>query len=218
MHRLKHDLDGPVLSMSWAPNGTHLATLEKNPKSGQLALNIRSQADGKARQPQLPRGHGDPAGRLVARRQPDRAELPQRPGPRCSSTRTAGSCAAPLTALSGPVAWEPGGHRDRRPACAGVAIFDSLTGQRERTITGQEHKATAVSWATRGKVLLAGPPTVSTSGCSTRIPVRGCGACPGRRQKGTAATIPPVHYIGWLDSGRYLLEFRKHGAHCPAAT
>jgi hypothetical protein len=21
-----------------------------------------------------------------------------------------------------------------------------------------------------------------------------------------------VHYLGWLDSGRYLLEFRKHGA------
>ena len=21
-----------------------------------------------------------------------------------------------------------------------------------------------------------------------------------------------VHYIGWLDGGRYLLEFRKHGA------
>jgi WD40 repeat protein len=44
---LRHDLAGPVVSMSWAPNGTHLAAIEKDVKSGLPVLNVRSQAEGK---------------------------------------------------------------------------------------------------------------------------------------------------------------------------
>src|SRR3984957_20135202 len=44
---LRHDLAGPVVAMSWAPNSTHLATIEKDVKYALPALNIRSQAEGK---------------------------------------------------------------------------------------------------------------------------------------------------------------------------
>ena len=45
MRHLKHDLAGPVVSMSWAPSGSHLATIEQDVKSGLPVLSVRSQAE-----------------------------------------------------------------------------------------------------------------------------------------------------------------------------
>ena len=112
--------------------------------------------------------------------------------------------------MSGPVAWEPGGHRIAGPDGANVAIFDAATGQRERTISGQEHKATAVSWATRGAVLAV------SDGEHIRVLNADTGArlwnLPWATSEGDRSDDSSVHYIGWLDRGRYLLEFRKRGA------
>jgi len=205
---LRHDLAGPVVAMSWAPNSTHLATIEKDVKSGLPALNIRSQAEGK-RAIALPEGAGteqvtwSPDGSLLALSSRN-AQTTLLIDPVSGQLRRA------LAGLSGPVAWESGGHRIAGPDGADVAIFDSLTGQRERTISGQEHQATAVSWATRGTVLAV------SDGEHIRVLNADTGArlwnLPWATSEGDRSDDSSVHYIGWLDSGRYLLEFRKHGA------
>jgi WD40 repeat protein len=205
---LRHDLAGPVLSMSWAPDSAHLATIEKNPKSGLLALNVRSQAEGK-HAVALPEGTQvqqvawSPDGGLLA--------LSSRgAGTTLLVDPVSGQVRRTLEGLSGPVAWEPGGHRIAGPDGANVAIYDARTGQRERTISGLEHKATAVSWATRGTVLAV------SDGEHIRVLNADTGArlwnLPWATSEGDRSDDSSVHYIGWLDSGRYLLEFRKHGA------
>jgi WD40 repeat protein len=52
---LRHDLAGRVISLSWAPDSAHLASIEKHAKSGQHVLHIRSEAEGK-RALSLPEG------------------------------------------------------------------------------------------------------------------------------------------------------------------
>jgi WD40 repeat protein len=205
---LRHDLAGPVLSMSWAPDSARLATIEKNPKSGLLALNVRSQAEGK-RAVALPEGTQvqqvawSPDGGLLALSS-RAARTTQLVDP------VSGQLRHTLEGLSGPVAWEPGGHRIAGPDGANVAIFDARTGQRERTISGQEQQATAVSWATRGTVLAV------SDGEHIRVINADTGArlwnLPWATSEGDRSNDSSVHYIGWLDRGRYLLEFRKHGA------
>jgi WD40 repeat protein len=205
---LRHDLAGPVVSMSWAPDNTHLATIEKDVKSGQPVLSVRSQAEGK-------RGISLPEGTELERVawSPDGSQL-------ALSARGAGAVLLvdpgsgqlrrTLQGVSGPVAWEPGGHRIAGPDGANVAIFDAATGQRERTISGQQYKATAVSWATRGKVLAV------SDGEHIRVLDADSGErlrnLPWATAEGDRSDDSSVHYIGWLDSGRYLVEFRKHGA------
>ena len=206
---LRHDLAGPVVAMSWAPDNKHLATIEGDVKSSLLVLNVRSQAEGK-RPISLPAGTGidhvawSPDGSLLALSgRGSRTTLLVDP--------TSGQLRRTLEGLSGPVAWEPGGHRIAGPDGADVAIFDAVTGQRERTISGQEYKATAVSWATQGKVLAV------SDGEHIRVLDADTGKrlwnLPWATSEGDRSDDSSVHYIGWLDSGRYLVEFRKHGAY-----
>jgi WD40 repeat protein len=205
---LRHDLAGPVVSMSWSPDSTRLATIEGDATSSRLVLNIRSQAEGK-RPISLPDG-------------PDRSHVAWSP----DGSQLALSARAPRSVLlvdaatgqvrrtledvSGPVAWEPGGHRIAASDGANVAIIDAATGQRQRTITGQQDPATAVSWATHGKVLAV------SDGEHIRVVDADNGErlwnLPWATAEGDRSDDPSVHYLGWLDGGRYLLEFRKHGA------
>lgn len=173
---LRHDLAGPVVSVSWAPDNARLATIERDVKSSRLLLNIRSQAEGK-RPVSLPEGPDRPR---VAW-SPDGSQL-------ALSARAArsvllvdsvsGQVRRTLEDVSGPVAWEPGGHRFAAPDGANVAavsdgehirVVDADSGERLRNLP----------WVT----------------------------AEGDRSDNSA-----VDYIGWLDSGRYLLEFRRHGA------
>jgi len=206
---LRHDLAGHVISLSWSPDSTHLAAIEKDRKSGRHVLNVRSQAEGK-RPISLPEGAEisqvawSPDGSLLA--------VTSR------GARTAllidpanGQLRRTLEDVSGPVAWEPGGHRIAGPDGAQIAVFDAATGQRERTITGQQYKATAVAWATRGKTLAV------SDGEHIRVIDADTGErlwnLPWVTSEGDRSDDSSVHYLGWLDSGRYLLEFRKHGAY-----
>ena len=208
MRHLTHDLAGRVISMSWAPSSTHLATIETDRKSGQPVLNVRSQAESK-RPISLPDGAQveqvawSPDGSLLALSSRGiRSVLLVDPG--------SGQLRRTLEGVSGPVAWEPGGHRIAGPDGADVAIFDALTGQRERTISGQDNEATAISWATNGKVLAV------SDGEHIRVLDADTGKrlwnLPWATAEGDRSDDSSVHYIGWLDSGRYLVEFRKHGA------
>ena len=205
---LRHDLAGPVVSLSWAPDGTRLAAIERDVKAGRLVLNIRSQAEGK-RPVSLPEGPDrsqvawSPDGSQLALSARDaRSVLLVDPG--------SGQVRRTLEGVSGPVAWEPGGHRIAGPDGASVAIFDAATGQRERTIAGQQYQATAVSWATRGKILAV------SDGEHIRVVDADSGErlwnLPWVTSEGDRSDNCSVRSIGWLDSGRYLLEFRKYGA------
>jgi WD40 repeat protein len=205
---LRHDLAGRVISLSWAPDSTHLASIEKHAKSGQHLLHIRSEAEGK-------RAISLPAGSEMSQVtwSPDGSQL-------AVSARDAGSVLLidpgngqlrrTLEGVTGPVAWEPGGHRIAGPDGAKVAIFDAATGQRERTISGPEHKATAVAWATGGKVLAV------SNGENIRVYNAENGEwlrnVPWATAEGDRSDNSTVYYLGWLDSGRYLFEFRKWGA------
>jgi WD40 repeat protein len=205
---LRHDLAGHVVSLSWAPNNTHLAAIEDDPKSGLQAVNIRSQAEGKRAisvpaGPRLTQVAWSPDGSQIALSARDAR-------PVLLVDSGSGQLRRSLEGVSGPVAWEPGGHRIAAPDGPNVAIFDAASGQRERTITGQEHQATALAWATRGTVLAV----------SDGEHIRVIDADSGERQWnlpwGTSeydrSDDPTVRYIGWLDRGRYLIEFRKHDA------
>jgi WD40 repeat protein len=205
---LRHDLAGPVVSMSWAPDNARLATIERDVKSSLPVLNIRSQAEGK-------RPVSIPAGPEISQVawSPDGSQLAlSAPAARSVLLVDSGSgqLRRTLEGVSGPVAWEPGGHRIAGPDGANVAIFDAVTGQRERTITGQQYQATAVSWATRGKVLAV------SDGEHIRVVDADSGErlwnLPWVTAEGDRSDNSSVRSIGWLDSGRYLLEFRKYGA------
>jgi WD40 repeat protein len=204
---LRHDLDGPVISLSWSPDSAHLASIEKHAKSGQPLLHIRSQAEGK-RAISLPEG-------MQATKvewSPDGSQLALSAG----GTRSvllidpaSGQLRRTLEGVSGPVAWEPGGRRIAGPDGAAVAIFDAASGQRMRTISGPEHKATAIAWATQGKVLAV------SNGENIRVYDADNGDylrnVPWGTSEGDRSNDPTVHYLGWLDKGRYLFEFRKWG-------
>jgi WD40 repeat protein len=204
---LRHDLAGPVISLSWSPDSAHLASIEKHAKSGQPLLHIRSQAEGK-RAISLPEGMQ--ASQVAW--SPDGSQL-------ALSARGAqsvllidpasGQLRHALEGVSGPVAWEPGGRRLAGPDGAKVAIFDAASGQRERTISGPEHKATAIAWATGGTVLAA------ANGENIRVYDADSGEwlrnVPWGTSEGDRSDDPTVHYLGWLDKGRYLFEFRKWG-------
>jgi WD40 repeat protein len=208
VRHLTHHLDGQVVSVSWAPSGSQLATVETSKHSGLTVLNIRSLTEAK-RAISLPEGAEvsqaawSPDGSLLAvSARGARSTLLIDPA--------SGQLGRTLEGLSGPVAWEPGGHRLAGPDGADIAIVDALTGQRERTISGQSNQATAVSWATQGKVLAV------SDGEHIRVLDADSGDrlwnLPWATSEGDRSDDPSVHYIGWLDSGRYLLEFRKHGA------
>ena len=208
MRHLTHDLAGPVVSLAWSPESAHLATVERDVKSGLPVLNVRSQAEAK-RPVSLPEGaeitqvSWSPDGSLLAvSAGGSRATLLIDPA--------SGQLRRTLEGLSGPVAWEPGGRRIAGPDGADVAIFDALTGQRERVLSGQSAKATAIAWATGGKVL------AFSDGERIRVidadTGEGLWNLPWATSEGDRSDDPSVHYLGWLDGGRYLLEFRKHGA------
>ena len=45
MRHLTHGVTGPVISLAWAPDSKHLASLESHHKSGHLTVHIRSKAE-----------------------------------------------------------------------------------------------------------------------------------------------------------------------------
>src|ERR1700722_14884836 len=97
MRHLTHGVTGAVVSLSWAPDSSRLATIEVDHKSGERAVGIRSQAGGS-------RTHaGPPGGPLLALSGPD-----------CPQTilfdPASGTVRRTLDNLSGPVAWQPGGR------------------------------------------------------------------------------------------------------------
>jgi dipeptidyl aminopeptidase/acylaminoacyl peptidase len=210
VRHLTHDLTGQVISLSWSPDGTRLAAVETGQQSGQTVLTVRSMTEAK-RPISLPGAEAagvtqvawSPDGSLLAATaRGARETLLIDPG--------TGQVRHTLEGLSSPVAWEPGGYRLAGPDGAHVAIFDARTGQRERTISGQSYKATAVAWATRGKLLAV------SDGENIRVLDADTGErvsdLPWATAEGDRSDDPSVHYLAWLDSGRYLLEFRKHGA------
>jgi WD40 repeat protein len=204
---LRHDLAGPVISLSWSPDSAHLASLEGDIKSGQRVLHIRSQAEGK-RAISLPAG----AEMTQVAWSPDGSQLALSARDSRSVLLidpASGQLRHALEGVSGPVAWEPGGRRLAGPDGAKVAIFDAASGQRERTISGPEHKATAIAWATGGTVLAA------ANGENIRVYDADSGEwlrnVPWGTSEGDRSDDPTVHYLGWLDKGRYLFEFRKWG-------
>jgi WD40 repeat protein len=205
---LRHDLAGPVISLSWSPDSAHLASLEGDIKSGHRVLHIRSQAEGK-RAISLPAG----AEMTQVAWSPDGSQLALSARDSRSVLLidpASGQLRRTLEGVSGPVAWEPGGHRLAGPDWAKIAIFDAASGQRERTIPGQKYAATALAWATRGKVLAA------SDGENIRVLDADSGEqlrnLPWATAEGDRSDDSSVHSMGWLDRGRYLLEFRKYGA------
>jgi hypothetical protein len=207
MRHRTHDLAGRVISMSWGAE-QHAPGHDRDGQEVR-AVGVERQEPGRGEaRDQPPRRRRAIAGRLVARRQPARAELTWRPGHAARRPGQRAAAAHPRGPVR-PGRLGAGGHRIAGPDGANVAIFDALTGQRERTIAGQEYKATAVSWATRGKVLAV----------SDGEHIRVLDADSGKRlwnlpwvtAEGDRSEDSTVHYIGWLDSGRYLLEFRKYG-------
>jgi WD40 repeat protein len=164
---LGHDLAGRVISLSWAPDSAHLASIEKHATSGQHVLHIRSEAEGK-RALSLPEG----------------SEMSQ-------------------------VSWSPNGSQLAVSArgARSVLLIDPGHGQLRRTLEGVTGP---VAWATSGKVLAV------SNGENIRVYNADNGDwlrnVPWATAEGDRSDDSTVYYLGWLDSGRYLLEFRKWGA------
>ena len=104
---LRHDLAGRVISLSWAPDSTRLASIETHAKSGQQVLHIRSEAEGK-RATSLPEGSEmsqvtwSPDGsQLAVSARGARTVLLIDPGN--------GQLRRTLEGVAGPVAWATGG-------------------------------------------------------------------------------------------------------------
>jgi len=206
MRHLTHGVTGAVISLAWAPHGTELATVERDHKSGVLAVHIRSQHEG-SRALSLPQDlpvsqvAWSPDGTLLALSGSD-----------CAYTALVdpadGTVRRVLDGVSGPVAWEPEGQLIAGTEDTGAVLCDVASGERVRTL-GQSHRPTAVAWARHGKFL------ATADGEDIRVWDAHSGArlwnIPWTTVEGDRGPDGTVNAIQWLDGGRYLLEFRRRG-------
>jgi hypothetical protein len=213
MRHLTHGVTGEVLSLSWAPDSSGLATLELNHKSGERAVGIRSQARGSHM-------HAVPHGLVVSRVawSPDGALLALS-GPLCAQTvlfdPASGTVRRTLDNLSGPVAWQPGGRLLAGIYETSVLLCDPATGGRVGRLAGQEHPPTAIAWARHGKFLAVADGErirVWDADAGTEVSV-----IPWTTGEGDRGPDGKITSIEWLDGGRYLLEFRPRGGAAPPA-
>jgi WD40 repeat protein len=207
MRHLTHGVTGPVVSLSWAPDGKRLATLESASKSGQLTVHIRSQAE-RGRAIDLPAGL--PASQVTW--SPDGALLALS-GPGCRDTLlmdpSNGSQRQVLPGVSGPVAWAPDGRLIAGVDGTSVVLSDPVTGTRTRTLTAQEHKPATLAWARHGKYLAVADGEdifVWDTEAGSRL-----WKLPWTTAAGDRGPDSSVAAIEWLDGGGYLLEFRPRG-------
>jgi WD40 repeat protein len=207
MRHLTHGAVGPVISLAWAPDSRHLATLESEHKSGRLTVHVRSQAD-RSRAISLPPGLAasqvtwSPDGTLLALS-----------GPHCPHTvlmdPADGSQRRVLDGVSGPVAWEPEGRLIAGVHGTDVVLCDRVTGERVRALTEHKHVPAALAWARHGKYLAV------ADGEEIRVWNAESGAwrwkLPWATAEGDRGPDPTVTAMDWLDGGGYLLEFRQRG-------
>jgi WD40 repeat protein len=207
VRHLTHDLAGPVISLAWAPDGKHLASLEQDQASGQPVVRIRSQAEG-PRPVQLPPGL--PAQQVTW--SPDGGTLAVS-GPDCPGTvlidAASGSQRRLLDNLSGPVAWQPGGRLIAGTFETNVLLCDPATGGRVGRLAGQEHHATALAWDGHGRHLAVadGERIIVWEAEAGTIQWR----IPWTTLEGDRGPDGTVTSIQWLDGGGYLMEFRPRG-------
>ena len=140
MRHLTHGVTGAVISLAWAPDSKHLATMEADHKSGRLTVHIRSQAE-RSRAMACRRAWRSSQVDLVAGRHPARAERPGLPAAPSCSTRQSGSQRRVLDDLSGPVAWQPEGRLIAGVDETSVVLCDPATGGRSRRLAGQRAPA-----------------------------------------------------------------------------
>jgi WD40 repeat protein len=207
VRHLTHDVAGPVIGLDWAPDGKHLASVERAQASGEPVVHIRSQADG-VRQVQLPPGL--PVNQAAW--SPDGGTLAVS-GPDCQGTvlidAASGAQRRVLDHLSGPLAWQPGGQLIAGVFETSVLLCDPATGGMAGRLAGQEQHPAALAWDRHGKHLAV---------CdSERIIVWDAGAGTQRwrlpwptaeADRGPDGTVTSIH---WLDGGGYLMEFRQKG-------
>lgn len=207
MRHFTHDVTGPVVSLAWAPDGGHLATLETDRKSGRLAAHIRG-ADKGGRIIDVPAGL--PAsqlawsadGRLLALSAPEATET-------VVVDAASGGVRQVLDGVGGPVAWEPDGGR--LAGCAGTAVVvcDPATGQTIHRFTEHDRKPTVVAWATHGRYLAVG------YGEQIRVWDAETGDWTWNMRwtmaEGDRGPDGTVNALYWLDGGRYLIELRQRG-------
>ena len=207
LRHLTHDVSGPVLSLAWSPDGGHLAALETDRKSGQLAVHVRG-TDKHGRVIDVPAGM--PASQVAWSADGSLLALS---GPEATQTVLLdagnGSVRRVLGGIHGPVAWEPEGGR--LAGCTGttVVVCDPATGQTVRTFTEHDQNPTALAWATHGRHLAVGyGEHVRTwdmeSGAWWRM-----GWSVSEGDRGPDGTVNDIY---WLDKGRNLIEFRQRGA------
>jgi WD40 repeat protein len=199
VRHLTHDLAGPVISLAWAPDGKHLASLEQDQASGQPVVRIRSQAEG-PRPVQLPPGL--PAQQVTW--SPDGGTLAVS-GPDCPGTvlidAASGSQRRLLDNLSGPVAWQPGGRLIAGTFETNVLLCDPATGGRVGRLAGQEHHATALAWDGHGRHLAVadGERIIVWEAEAGTIQWR----IPWTTLEGDRGPDGTVTSIQWLDGGGY---------------
>jgi WD40 repeat protein len=206
MRHLTHDVTGLVLSLAWSPDGSLLATMESDQKTGQPAVRVRSKSQG-VRAIDMPRGlpvsqvAWSPDGSLLAVSGRD-----------CGQTLLAdpagGAVRRVIDGISGPVAWQPGGRLLAGCAGTAVALFDPATGDRVRQFTGHDQAPGAIAWAGHGQRLAV------AYGEHIRVWDVESGVwwhLPWATAEGDRGPDGTVTDVQWLDGGRYLVEFRKMG-------
>jgi WD40 repeat protein len=207
VRHLTHDLAGPVIGLAWAPDGKHLASVERQQASGEPVVRIRSQAEG-VRPVQLPPG-------LPVRQaawSPDGGTLAVT-GPDCPGTvlidAASGGQRRVLDHLSGPVAWQPGGQLIAGVFETSVLLCDPAAGGIVGRLAGQEHHPAVLAWDRHGKHLAVAD--------GERIIVWDAGAgtqrwrLPWPTAEADRGPDGAVTSVQWLDGGGYLMEFRPLG-------
>lgn len=208
VRRLTHELAGPVAALAWSPDGGHLATVEESRSTGQREVRIRARDSGPRTLSPLPglavsEVTWAPDGAVVAVSGTGGA-----PGIFFLDAAS-GTVRGRLDGLSGPVAWHP--EARLIAACDGtsVVLCDPATGERAKTLSGQQHAPASIGWARHGRYLAV----------ADGVEIRVWDADAGTRQwtlhwvtaEGDRGPDGSVTRVEWLDGGHYLMEFRQRG-------
>jgi WD40 repeat protein len=206
MRHLTHEVVGPVISLAWSPDGTHLVTVEDNVRSGQREVRVRSKAEA-ARVLNLPQNLTvsqvacSPDGAMFA--------LSGAGGGAVLVDFASGMVRRVLDGLSGPVAWAPEGRLIAGTDGTSVVLCDPDTGERVRELTGQQHVPASIAWARHGRYLAV------ADGEDIRVWDTETGKrlwkMPWVTSEGDRGPDGSVTAVEWLDGGHYLMEFRKRG-------